>query len=276
MDRQTRRQVGLPRDGSTTENHRLRRPAPIAGRARLPPTTWSNLPIMDNLLVQEDPTVFVVGTDPTLGRAIKDMSGGTSLRVDWNASTSDFFDSCDPAQPGCLVWELPRPVADGLELFDHLQRRRIHLPVIIIAEAADTPTVVLAMKAGAQNFLNRPVSLGRLREAIGEALLWDAENRRRLVLVDKIERRLARLTSGEAEVLRMMLNGDSNRQIADALRLSIRTIEVRRAKLMKKMRAKSLAELVRLVLTVAAGDEHRISATEARQTSATASRRPPR
>ncbi|KKK87868.1 hypothetical protein LCGC14_2748910, partial [marine sediment metagenome] len=123
-----------------------------------------------------------------------------------------------------------------------------HLPIILVSAHGDVPTVVRAMKAGALNFLEKPCRDQELWEALQEALRRNEENRKRLMYNAVVRRRIARLTPGERDVLTSLVDGKSNKLIATELGLSVRTIEVRRAKLMKKMKAKSLAELVRLAL----------------------------
>ena len=204
---------------------------------------------MNDLVVHEEPTLFLLQTDPVLSRSLKALTKSKRLRTRFYPSSREFFEGCDPARPGCLLWEPKTPNTNELELFDQLSWRRIHLPVIVISQRADALTVVRALRAGALNFLEKSCGLDQLWEALSEALLWDADNRQRLDYIAKIERRLWRLTSGEREVLDMLVDGGSNKEIAAGLELSVRTIEVRRAKVMKKMKAKSLAELVRLALT---------------------------
>ena len=105
------------------------------------------------------------------------------------------------------------------------------------------------MKAGALNFLEKPCRDQQLWEAIQEAIKWDSVHRQQVALRSKVLHRLQRLTSGERDVLALLIDGNSNKTIAAELNLSVRTIEVRRAKLMKKMKAESLAELIRLTLS---------------------------
>ena len=113
----------------------------------------------------------------------------------------------------------------------------------------DVPMVVRAMKAGALNFLEKPCRDQQLWEAIQEGLRWDAAHRQHTPLHTKALHRLNRLTPGEHEVLRQLIDGKSNKTIAAELGLSVRTIEVRRAKVMKKMKAESLAELIKLTIS---------------------------
>ena len=141
------------------------------------------------------------------------------------------------------------PGVSGLELLEQLSRKEVHLPAIVMSAYGDVPMVVRAMKAGALNFLEKPCRDQQLWEAIQEGLRWDAEHRQNVVLRSRVAGRLQRLTPGEREVLQLLTDGKSNKVIAVELGLSVRTIEVRRAKLMKKMKAESLAKLIRLTLS---------------------------
>jgi FixJ family two-component response regulator len=120
--------------------------------------------------------------------------------------------------------------------------------MIVIAAEADVPTAVRAMKLGVFDFLEKKCPARQLKETIREALRWDRENRRRIARVHSARRRLAALTPGQRAVLDLLLAGYGNREIAAELELSVRAIEVRRAKVMEVMRARSLAELVRLAM----------------------------
>jgi FixJ family two-component response regulator len=140
------------------------------------------------------------------------------------------------------------PGTSGLELLEQFGREEVPLPVIVMSAYGDVPTVVRAMKAGAQDFLEKPCREQQLWEAIQEALRWDSRHRQQLALRTKVRQRLLRLTAGEQDVLRLLIDGWANRAMAAQLKVSVRTIEVRRSKLMKKMKTQSLAELVRLTI----------------------------
>ena len=145
-------------------------------------------------------------------------------------------------------WKSRTPETGGLELLVRLRRDEPHLPVILISARGDVPTVVQAMKAGALNFLQKPVRDHELREAIQEGFQRDRDHRQQAVEQGKLQQRITRLSAGERDVLRMLIDGKSNKTMATDLAMSVRTIEVRRAKLMQKMKAGSLAELVRLAI----------------------------
>ena len=152
-----------------------------------------------------------------------------------------------------MLLDVRMPGISGLALLEEFNREEIPLPAIVMSAYGDVPMVVRAMKAGALNFLEKPCRDQQLWDAIQEALKWDALHRQDSVLRAKVLHRLQHLTPGEHEVLALLIDGKPNRTIAAELKLSVRTIEVRRAKLMKKMKADSLAELLRLTL---AADPH--------------------
>ena len=202
--------------------------------------------------VSSKPTVFILDDDPAVLQSLAALVGSMDLWAEAYASAQEFLDACDHSQPGCILLDVRLPGISGLELLERIVQDELHLPVIIISAYGDVPMVVQALKAGALNFLEKPCRDHQLWEAIQEALKWDMDNRNRIARSAKIQRRIDRLTNGEREVLGMVIEGKSNKEIAAKLKLSVRTIEVRRSKVMEKMKAKSLPELVRMALV--AGD----------------------
>ncbi len=152
------------------------------------------------------------------------------------------------SQPGCLVLDVAMPEMSGLELHRKLLKDKVSLPVIFVTGHGNVPMAVEAMQMGAVNFLQKPVQEQALWDSIRQALEIDQRTRHRQARRRRAEERLARLSHGEREVLNLILEGMMNKEIATKLNLSTRTVEDRRAKLMKKMGAKSLAELVQLVM----------------------------
>lgn len=206
-----------------------------------------------NLLTHERPTVHVVAGDLPLGRSIQAVLKSHHVRVEIYGSANAFLKACGPSQSGCVIWDTAASGPRDRELLHWLSESKVYLPVVFLSNSADMATVVGAMKAGARNYLAKPIDGEAVWEAVCEALAWESDNRHRLRQMTKICRRLGELTSGEHAVLELLLDGDSNRRIADALGVSVRTVEVRRAKLMRKMKAQSLPELVRLVIVAEDG-----------------------
>jgi FixJ family two-component response regulator len=158
------------------------------------------------------------------------------------------------AGPACVVAELPRRGQHNLPWLKRLRRRAGGLPLVVIATEADVPTAVGAMKLGVFDFLEKKCPAKQLKEAVRGALAWHTENRRRIARIHGARRRLAALTPGQRAVLDLLVAGRGNRAIAAELNLSVRAIEVRRAKVMKLTRARSLAELVRLAMVAEGKD----------------------
>lgn len=195
-------------------------------------------------------TVFIVDDDPAVRQHLETLLQSMRLRTESYASAREFLGKCDRSKPGCLMLDVRMPQTSGLELLERLQAEEIHLPVIVMSAYGDVPVVVRAMKAGALDFLEKPCRDHRIWEAIQEALKRDSENRGWRARKAEVRQRVEGLAPGERKVLDLLVEGCSNREIAGRCSLSIRTIEARRAKVMQKMKARSLAELVRLVLTL--------------------------
>ena len=198
-------------------------------------------------------TVHLVPGDPAVLRALKTAAESDVWPVEATLKThacrEEFLDRYDPSQPGCLLYALSSR-GDDLRLVELLAERGIHLPVVLLSPSAEPAQVVQAIRSGAINFLKKPCTDEHLADAVGEAILVDLAQRRENAQRTRIEKRLLHLTAPERQVLEMLVEGRTNRQIAAALDMSVRAIEVRRAKLGKKMGAHSLADLVRMTLTV--------------------------
>jgi FixJ family two-component response regulator len=198
--------------------------------------------------VSEDaPVVYVVDDDPAVSRTLAGAARllGTGVRA--FLSAEEFLRHYDDSQPGCLVLDLRMPGMSGLEL----QRKLADgggPPVVMISGHADVPIAVEVMARGAVSLLQKPFGLDELVAAIRTALERDAARRRARARADDVQARLARLTPKEREVLDLVADGRTNKQIADALFLSVRAVEDRRSRLMKKLDVRSVAELVRLRL----------------------------
>ena len=198
--------------------------------------------------MSSDPTIFIVDTDPNLCQTIAGVASAMQWRAEGYDSAEKFLKDCASDRPGCLVVEDRLPGLSGLELLAELRRRGPSLPTIMLSARPSVERAVRAMRAGALNFLEKPCPTEQLQKAIQEAIGVDADNRRHLVLVSRVGQRLSRLNPGEQQVLELLWEGQSNKEIASRLGLSIRAVEARRSKLMEKMRAESLAKLIRMVV----------------------------
>ena len=197
-----------------------------------------------------EPTVFVVDDDADLCDSLRWLLESDGLRVETHTSAQSFLDAYTPDRPGVLVLDVRMPDMSGLELQQHLKERGFSIPIIILTGHGAVPMAVRAVKAGALDFLQKPVDDQVLLDRISEAMRLDAQNRQVRIENEKVLSRRASLTPREREVLDTVVAGKSNKQIAEALCVSAKTVEVHRKHLMKKMQVRSAVELVGTVLAV--------------------------
>jgi two-component system response regulator FixJ len=199
-------------------------------------------------------TVFLVDDDPAVRDALRLLMESVSLPVQAYATAWEFLDTYDPGQPGCLVLDVRLPGMSGLELQKELNARKIYLPVIIITGHGDVPMAVRAMKAGAFDFLEKPFNDQELLDRIHQAIRRDLRRREREAQRDLIAARVALLTPREREVLNMTVAGKTNQMIAEELHISRKTLDIHRSKIMEKMQAQGVADLIRLALLAEKSD----------------------
>jgi FixJ family two-component response regulator len=195
-----------------------------------------------------EPTVYVVDDDQAVGNSLSWLIGSINLNVEMHGSARSFLEACEPAHSGCLVLDVRMPGMSGLDLQEELVNHGITLPVIIITGHADVPMAIRAMKAGAFDFVEKPFNDQVLLERIQEAIKCDADARQHAAQWLAIDSRIATLTRREREVMDCVVAGKSNRQIADELGVSMKTVEAHRANMMLKMSADSLSNLVEKVV----------------------------
>ncbi|HKE96256.1 MAG TPA: response regulator FixJ [Povalibacter sp.] len=196
------------------------------------------------------PTIFVVDDDSAVRDALKLLLRSVGQQVETYSSGQEFIDAYSEDRPGCLVLDIRMPGMSGLELQQKLNERHSILPIIFITGHGDVPMAVEAMQAGAVDFIQKPFRDQDLIDRINQALEKDSNNRAALGERNDIRRRLETLTPREREVLDLVVHGKANKVIAGDLKLSQRTVEIHRARVMEKMQASSLAHLVRMVLEV--------------------------
>ena len=194
------------------------------------------------------PTVFVVDDDDAVRDSLRLLLKSAGITCDAYGSAQEFLSHYDAAQPGCLVLDVRMPGMSGLEMQQQLNLSGAMLPVIFITGHGDIPMAVEAMQHGAFDFLQKPFRDQELLDRVQRALTRDAENRTRLRHTDRIRERLASLSPREREVLDLVTQGKANKMVAGDLGVSPRTIEIHRARVMEKMNAHSIAELVRMML----------------------------
>lgn len=198
----------------------------------------------------QESTVFVVEDDAQTRDLLVRLLAREGLSVQAYADAPAFLEGYTPGHGGCLVLDVCLPGMTGLELQRELKNRDISLPVIVLTGQADVPMAVEALKSGAIDFIQKPFEHSDLCERVREALDRDAKSREAQLERGKIGARLAMLTPREREVMDLVVQGNSNREVAATLGVSTKTVEVHRANVMSKMAARSLAELVRMALCV--------------------------
>jgi two-component system, LuxR family, response regulator FixJ len=195
-------------------------------------------------------TIFVVDDDLAVRDALKLLLRSVGQAVETYGSAQEFLDAYSEDRPGCLVLDIRMPGMSGLELQQKLNEKHSILPIIFITGHGDVPMAVEAMQAGAVDFIQKPFRDQDLIDRINQALEKDSNNRAALGERNDIRKRLETLTPREREVLDLVVHGKANKVIAGDLKLSQRTVEIHRARVMEKMQASSLAHLVRMVLEV--------------------------
>lgn len=195
-------------------------------------------------------TVFIVDDDEAMRDALLMLMRAAGLQAEAFASARDFLQQYS-RRPGCLLLDIRMPGMSGLELQAELHKRRIQLPIVFLTGHGDVPMAVRAMKDGAVDFIQKPLDEHRLVIAVMNALKIDAGRDRLLpaaaALPEEASRRLEALSEREREVLQHVLGGRQNREIAETLCISVKTVEFHRANIREKLGVGSLQELFSLV-----------------------------
>jgi FixJ family two-component response regulator len=197
-----------------------------------------------------EPTIFIVDDDAPVRDSLSLLLGLKGYAIRSFASAEDFLSACQPEWHGCLLLDIRMAGMNGLELQQQLLSRRIPLPIIFITGHGDVAAARAALKAGAADFLEKPLDDRLLIATITAALERSAYQRDEALVTREIMDRMARLTAREREVMEKVTLGEPNREIARQLGISPRTVEVYKARMMEKMQAHSLPELIHLVLTL--------------------------
>lgn len=203
--------------------------------------------------MSEEKTVFVVDDDPAARESVSALAESMGLRVETYESAEEFLEELKTSRSGCLVTDVKMEGITGIELQDRLAEAGHEIPVIVITGYANVPMAVTAMQTGAVTLLEKPCNQELLARSIREALDRGETRQGEQRELEEIERRLARLTPAERDVLAMMVAGDANKVIARKLGVGLRTVEARRHQVFDKMGAESLAELVRMALLAGIG-----------------------
>ena len=196
------------------------------------------------------PTVYIVDDDAAIRFAMAALMDSVTLQHEIFESADEFLEKVTEQRPGCLVLDIRMPGLGGLELQEELIKRGNTLPIIFITGHGDVPMAVDAMQKGAVDFIQKPFRDQDLLDRIREAIATDEQRREEQQVHSEIEARLGKLTKREREVFELVVTGKPNKVIAYELGVSQRTVEIHRARVMEKMEARSLADLVKMHMTV--------------------------
>lgn len=195
-----------------------------------------------------EPTVFIVDDDPSALRGITRLVQAAGFKAEPFSSAADFLASGKWNDPGCIVLDVRMPDMTGPELQKKLfyEDNEFHLPIIFLSAHGDVPTAAKAMKMGAVDFLTKPVELDELKEAVRLSLEKDAANRVHKAESSVVRERLNTLTKREMEVMKYVITGILNKQIAAELKISEETVKIHRGRVMQKLGIVSVVELVHI------------------------------
>lgn len=197
-------------------------------------------------------SVFIVDDDPAMRESLEFLIDSVGLKPRTFASGAAFLDRVQPDWAGCAIVDVRMPGVSGLELQERLNERNIKLPIIVVTGHADVPMAVRAMKSGALDFVQKPFNDQVMLDLVNRALEMDYQKRREMAQFEELQIFYDRLTPREREVMEHVVAGYSNKQVAAALGLSEKTIEVHRSRVMAKMECDSVAELVQMAMELRA------------------------
>lgn len=189
--------------------------------------------------------IYVIDDQQSVREALGEMLSVFGFDTETFESADSFLEVVDPARPACVVADVRMPGTDGIELVRELNNRSISLPIILISGHADIPMAVTAIKAGAEEFIEKPVDDTQLVAAINRGLARMHDTLSAARAHDELRERFSRLTPRQTEIFRLVAEGMTSQMVAQKLGISVRTVESYRAEIMEKMQAPSVAVLVR-------------------------------
>ena len=201
-------------------------------------------------MAEPQPRVFIVEDDEAVRDSLQMMLESIGRSVVTFANANDFLNQYQPEMAGCIVLDIRMPGMNGMELQRRLNELNSILPIIFVTGHGDVPMAVEAMQQGAVDFVQKPYREQELLDKINRAIELDQENRDLLQEKQGILKRMEALTPREIDVMKLMVEGKANKVIAIDLDISQRTVEIHRARVMEKLKANSLAHLVRMYLAV--------------------------
>jgi FixJ family two-component response regulator len=209
--------------------------------------------------LETSPTVFVVDDDPSLRTAVSRLLASVGLDAQTFATADEFRQKVNPSRAGCLILDVRMPGVSGLDLQAQLRANGYELPVIFVSAHADVALTVRAMKAGALDVFTKPFDDQLLLDAVHAAIERDREHRRQISHIQVLRDRYNTLTAREREVMALVVTGQLNKQIASVLGTSEKTVKAHRGQVMGKMRARSVADLVRMADSLGAASPPTLS-----------------
>ena len=196
--------------------------------------------------IEDNSTVFIVDDDYAIRESLSDLMDSAGVKTQVFASAEEFLDGWDPKMSGCLLLDVRLPGMSGMEIQSALFQSGIAIPIIIMTAHGDMPMVRKAMKAGAVEFLIKPFNDEELLQAVEQAFELDRAHRRAGDQVRSIQDRTETLNERERQVMALVTAGLTNKEVADKLHLSVVTIKLYRGQMMRKMKAETLADLVKM------------------------------
>ena len=196
------------------------------------------------------PCVYIVDDDQQVRSALKLLMESVGLDVETYASAQEYLEQFDVNRPGCLIIDVRMPGISGLDLQARLAAEKIHPPIIIITGHGDVPMAVRAVQSGAIDFIEKPFNNQNMLDSVHQALELDSRQRGESSRLQEIEANFQTLTPREKQVLQLVIEGQRNKIIAAELNISQSTVEAHRSRVMEKMQAATLSDLMRMALSL--------------------------